>query len=70
MRTFEMSDTLRVYQAVRRGNVDDDPRRILLPESLWFQDATDTHVWGIWTDPLGVPHVVGRRLVPNTGQVR
>ena len=40
------------------------PRRVLLPESISLHDATDTHVWGIRKDPLGVPHVVGRRLVP------
>ena len=65
--TFESSarsDTLAVYHAIRRGDMTGQPRRVLLPESISLHDATDTHVWGIWKDPLGVPHVVGRRLVP------
>lgn len=62
--TFEREDTLAVYHAIRRGDLTGQPRRVLLPESMSLHDATDTHVWGIWKDPLGVPHVVGRRLVP------
>ena len=64
LKTFERSDTLAVYYAIRRGDMTGQPRRILLPESISLHDATETHVWGIWKDPLGVPHVVGRRLVP------
>ena len=63
--TFERSDTLEVYYAVRRGDMTGKPRRVLLPESLRLHDATETHVWGIWKDSLDVPHVVGRRLVPG-----
>ena len=63
--TFERSDTLEVYYALRRGDMTGQPRRVLLPESLWLHDATETHVWGIWKDSLDVPHVVGRRLVPG-----
>ena len=62
--TFETSDTLAVYYAVQRGDLTGQPRRILLPESLTFHDATRTHVWGIWRDSLDVPYVVGRRVVP------
>ena len=65
--TFESStrsDTLAVCYAIRRGDMTGRPRRVLLPESMSLHDATDTHVWGTWKDPLGVPHVVGRRLVP------
>ncbi len=65
--TFERSgrsDTLAVYHAVRRGDMTGRPRRVLLPKSISFHDATDTHVWGVWKDSLDVPHVVGRRLVP------
>ena len=65
--TFEnpgRSDTLVVCYAVRRGDVTGQPRRVLLPESVSLHDATETHVCGIWKDSLGVPHVVGRRLVP------
>lgn len=60
----ESSDTLAVSYAVRRGDMTEPPRRVLLPKSISLHDATDTHVWGIWEDSLGVPHVVGRRLVP------
>ena len=61
--TFERSDTLAVYYAIRRGDTTGQPRRVLLPQSLWLHDATETHVWGVWRDSLGVPYVVGRRLV-------
>ena len=39
------------------------PRKVLVPE--WFQvmDATENHVWGVWTDSFDIPYVVGRRLV-------
>ena len=63
--TYESSDTLAVYYAVRRGDMTGKPRRVLLPESLWLHDATETHVWGIRRDPLDVPYVVGRRLAPG-----
>ncbi len=62
IKTFERSDTLRVYYTIPRGDVSGEPRRVLLPESLRAEDATATHVWGIRDDPLGVPYVVGRRL--------
>lgn len=62
--TFEELDTLRVFYALRRGDVARGPKRVLLPKWLSVQDVTDTHVWGIWEDDLGLPHVVGRRLVP------
>lgn len=64
LKTFERSDTLRVYYAIPRGDASGEPRRILLPESMRAEDATSTHVWGTRDDPLGVPYVVGRRLVP------
>lgn len=65
LRSFEVSDTdtLGTYYAVRRGDMEDEPRRVLLPEWLRVNDATDTHVWGIWRDSMDRPHVVGRRLV-------
>lgn len=66
LRTAELSDTLRVHYVVRRGNVEDEPRRVLLPEWLRVSDATETHVWGIWWDSMDRPHVVGRRLLPQT----
>ena len=63
-RTHEIVDNLRVHYAVRRGDMDEPPRRVLLPEWLRVNDATETHVWGIRRDAEDVPHVVGRRLRP------
>ncbi len=60
----EVSDSLIVYYVVRRTGVDEEPRRVLLPASLWITDATTTHVWGVWWDSMNRPHVVGRRLAP------
>lgn len=65
IRTRELVDTLRVYYAVPRGDPTGLPRRVLLPESLWLTDATETHVWGVRWDTLGRAHIVGRRLVPS-----
>ena len=67
IRTSELQDTLRVYYAVPRGDPTGSPRRVLLPESLWVTDATETHVWGVQWDSLDRPHVVGRRLVASPG---
>lgn len=64
LKTFERSDTLRVYYTIPRGDKSGRPRRVLLPESMRAEDATATHVWGTRDDPLGVPYVVGRRLMP------
>lgn len=64
LRTLERSDTLRVYQTIPRGDLSAQPRRVLLPEDLRAEDATATHVWGTRDDPMGVPYVVGRRLMP------
>ena len=64
IRTPEILDTLRVYYAVSRGDRTGVPRRVLVPESLWVTDATETHVWGARWDSLGLPHIVGLRLVP------
>ena len=63
LRTTERSDTLRAYYVVRRGDMGGGPRRVLLPERLWLNDATRTHVWGVVLDSLERPQVVGRRLV-------
>ena len=65
LRGFEVSDrdTLRTYYVLRRGDMEDEPRRVLLPEWLRVDDATGTHVWGVWRDSMDRPHVVGRRLV-------
>ena len=63
--TWETRDTLRVWYSVRRGDETNEPRRVLLPEWFSVLDATETHVWGVRTDSLDVPYVVGRRLVPS-----
>ena len=63
LRTTERSDTPRAYYVVRRGDVGGDPRRVLLPERLWLNDATRSHVWGVVPDSLERPHIVGWRLV-------
>ena len=63
LRTREVSDTLRTHYVVRRGDLEGEPRRVLLPESLRISDATATHVWGVWWDSMDVPHIVGRRLI-------
>lgn len=63
IRTHELTDTLRTHYVVRRGDANEEPRRVLLPAWLRISDATETHVWGIWYDSMDVPHIVGRRLV-------
>lgn len=63
LRTFERSDTLVVWYAVRRGDAEAEPRRVLVPSSVAVHDATATHVWGVRTDSLGVNYLVGRRLI-------
>ena len=64
LKTFERVDTMRVYYTIPRGDVTGEPRRVLLPEAMQATDATATYVWGTRDDPLGVPYVVGRRLLP------
>lgn len=64
LRTLDRVDTLRVYYTIPRGDASAEPRRVLLPESMRAEDATATHVWGTREDPMGVPYVVGRRLIP------
>lgn len=63
-RATDSGDTLVAHYVVRRGNSNEKPRRVLVPESVEINDATETHVWGVWWDELDVPHIVGRRLVP------
>ena len=62
LESHESMDTLRVWHSIERGDTESPPRRVLLPE--WFQvmDATNTHVWGVWTDELDINYIVGRRL--------
>ena len=63
LRTHEEIDTLQVWYSVRRGDTESPPRRTLLPRTFYPSDVSDTHVWGIRYDSLGVNYVVGRRLV-------
>ena len=70
LRTFEDIDTLVTWYAVRRSQDAHQARRVLLPRNFDVKDASDTHVWGVWKDELGVDHVLGRRLVRATDQTR
>ena len=63
LESHERVDSMRVWHSVVRGDTETPPRRVLLPESFRPRDATETHVWGVWSDELGVNHVEGRRLV-------
>ena len=63
LRTFEDIDTLVTWYTVRRSQDAHQVRRVLLPRNFHVKDASDTHVWGVWKDELGVDHVLGRRLV-------
>ena len=63
IRSFEVMDTFVVWYAVHRGGDPTRVRTMLLPHGFAVHDATDTHVWGIGKDELGVNYVMGRRLV-------
>ena len=60
--TPDATDTLAVWYRIPR-NETGPVACVVLPRWLRAMDVTDTHVWGVRTDELGVPHVVGRRLV-------
>ena len=66
LQTRELSDSLSVWYSIKRGDKESSPRRVLLPGWFALTDATDSHVWGVLEDELGVNHVVGRRLVPTS----
>ena len=70
IRTSELVDTLRVHYAVPRGGTTGLLRRVLVPESLWVSDATETHVWGSHLDTMDRPRIAGRRLVPAASDGR
>ena len=63
LRSWEEPDTLRAWYSVDRGDRTSAPRKVLVPEWFRIMDATEGHVWGVWTDSLDIPYVVGRRLV-------
>lgn len=64
LKSHEIVDTLRVWHTLERGDSVSAPRRVLLPDGFRAMDATDSHVWGVWSDELDINYVVGRRLVP------
>lgn len=68
-RTFEKADadTLETWYALRRGGDASGLRRILVPQDLTPTAVTDTHVWGVRRDTLGINYVSGRRLVRVAG---
>ena len=68
LRTHEELDTLQVWYAIRRGDTQSPAKRVLLPRTFYPSDASDTHVWGVRYDTLGVNYVVGRRIVPADPQ--
>lgn len=61
---FESEDSLGVWYALSRDSTRSGLRKVLLPNGFTATDATETHVWGIRRDELGVQYVEGRRLVP------
>ena len=67
--TFEKTgvDTLETWYALRRGQDASGLRKILLPTSIFPFAATDTHVWGVRRDTLGINYVTGLRLVSVGG---
>ena len=69
LNSVEARDSGVVWYAVRRGPDSTDVRAVLLPRGFSLLDATDTHVWGIETDELGVNYVAGRRIVPGADGV-
>ena len=70
LKTFEEVDTLDVWYAVKRYGEESAPRRVLLPHGFYARDATDTHVWGVQSDTLGVNYVLGRRLIKTSSARR
>ena len=67
LRTPASVDTLRVWYAVGRGDTPSARRRVLLPAGFVARDATDTHVWGVRRDSLGISYIEGRKLVLQEG---
>ncbi|MCE2397571.1 MAG: hypothetical protein J4F34_00800 [Gemmatimonadetes bacterium] len=66
--SFEAMDTFVVWYAVRRGGDSTDVRTVLLPRGFALSDATDTHVWGVEKDELGVNYVTGRRILTGVDE--
>ena len=68
LNSVEATDTGVVWYAVRRGGDSTDVRTVLLPRGFSLLDATDTHVWGVEMDELGVNYVAGRRFLPGVDE--
>ena len=69
LRGFEDADTATaVWYAVQRNGHPQRIRRVLIPHNFDLRDASDTHVWGVQSDELGVHYVARRRLVAPSGQ--
>ena len=64
LRSAESSDAATVWYALRRGDADGPPRRVVVPAWFRLSDAADTHVWGFRAYKDGVAPVLGRRLIP------
>ena len=58
---YQRQDTLSLWHAIRRDGAG--ARRVFLPSGFRAMDATDSLVWGVRRDELGVEYVVGRRLM-------
>ena len=69
IRGFEDADAATaVWYAVQgRNGHPRGARRVLLPRNFDLKDASDTHVWGVQSDELGVHYVARRRLVSPSG---
>lgn len=65
LRSSEMSDTLTAWYSVRRIDPESAPRCVLLPNWFRLEDATRSHVWGVWMNSRGASQVLGRRLIPG-----
>ncbi|MDE2761899.1 MAG: hypothetical protein OXQ94_07285 [Gemmatimonadota bacterium] len=63
-RAIKGVDSHGLWYAVSRDSTASWLRKVLLPPGFTLTDATETHVWGVRRDELGVQYVVGRRLVP------
>lgn len=61
-RGYQRQDSLAVWYAAGRDG--SGLRQVLLPPGFRPMDASDSHVWGVRRDELGVEYVAGRRLVP------
>ena len=64
LQTPETIDGLSVWYSIRRGDDEATPRRVLVPSSFQFKDASETHIWGMSTSRAGERVIRGLALVP------